>query len=67
MRQRCATHFKEKSTTKKTLFYIMNITVGLRIEKRRPRVCGDDVIRVTLADKGSDATHGGHISALAWS
>ena len=58
MRQRHATHFKEKSATKKSLFYIMNITVGLRIEKGRPRVRGDDVIRVTLADKGSYATHG---------
>ena len=43
---------------KKTLFNIMNIAVGLRIEKCRPGVCSDDEIWVTLVDKASYTIHG---------
>jgi hypothetical protein len=43
------THLKEKSTTKKPLFYIVNITFCLRVEERRPGIGSDDIIWLTLA------------------
>jgi hypothetical protein len=54
---KACTHLEEKSTTKKPLFYIMNVTFCLRVEECRPGIGRDDVVWLTLAYMGS---HPGH-------
>jgi hypothetical protein len=49
------THLKEDSTTKKTTLYIIDVACRLGIEKGRPGICSDCVIRVAFTDMSSHA------------